>query len=582
MEETLTHNKEKFEQTRDLVLLFHKTFNTMRVFTSDHPSWQKFQRDLSNRFDDYLDTYGQLSITVEESRLLSLGSPIYDEKMKRHSLTFMLYADGVREIVFEAGLLPAEIQEIIDTFIENARVPEEERDIVCLLWEKNFPHFQYITVDDLPDAETTALMSELKKEASHEESLPPQVTLSSQDQDRFENEKSDSMRKSSRVAYLTHLREQFEQSESQATMEFHNLKATEELKELIDREYVFDPNEEMASFLLEILHKEEMGTRYDHYADLSENFMEKILSLSQFNVASQFLKGLHDLADTVRIKMPEQAERIDVSLVKMSSRKKIEALERVINAGMPFPPEEFYEFLLMLKPIAIDPLCDLLGRIDSPQVKTYILKGLEQLGQGHEHILAQKLRDVPTQVAKGLLTGIGNLKNSKVVPYLKPHVLEKDSSLRYDTIQTLRKIGGEEANTVFLELFNDPDPDIRSAAARSLDFSAKLTAGNAVLGMVVQKNFKKRTFIEKKALLEYLGTSKLEEGLFELIRLLKTRDWLFPRRNTDTRVCAALGLGKFGTEEAYDALREYLKTRNVRVREACTSVLRSAGALKGS
>ena len=582
MEETFAQDKEKFEQTRDLVLLFHKTFNTMRVFTPDHPSWRKFQRDLANKFEDYLETYGQLAVDVEESRLLSQGSPIYEEKTKRHSLTFMLYTDGVREIIFEAGLPPEEIQEIIDTFIENSRTPEEERDIVCLLWERNFPHFQYITVEDLPDAETAALMSELKKETSLEDVQPSQVTFSAQDHDIFESEKSASMRRTSRIAYLTHLREQFEQPDSQMTMGFHDLKETGELKELIDKEYIFDPNQEMASFLLEILHKEETGQKYDHYAQLSENFLEKILSLSQFGAASQFLRGLNELADTIRAASSDQAGRIDVSLAEMSSRKNIESLERVINEGLPFPPEEFYEFLLMLKPIAIDPLCDLLGRIGNPQISTYILKSLERLAVGHENILAQKVRDVPTQAARGLLTILSNIGSHKIVPYLKPHALERNSDLRYDTIQTLRKIGGVEANNVFIELLNDHDLDIRSAAARSLDFSCELSGGEAVFKLALHKTFQKRSFLEKKALLEYLGASRWEGGFPLLRKFLKRKTLFRSQRNTDTRVCAALGLGKLGSEEAVEVLGEHVKTRNSRVREMCTNILRKAEKLKPS
>jgi HEAT repeat protein len=378
------------------------------------------------------------------------------------------------------------------------------------------------------------------------------------------------------------MRERFEQPGSHVEMEFHDLKATEELKELIEKEYVFDPNQEMATFLLEILHKEELGKKYDHYAHLSENFYEKVLSLSQFSAASQFLQGLNDLADEIRLESPDQAERIDLSLSEMSSRENVESLERAINEGVPFPPEEFYEFLLMLKPIAIAPLCDLLGRIGSPQITTYIFKGLERLGAGHENILAQKVSDVPVQVAKGLLTVIGNIGDKKVIPYLKLHVLERESKLRYDTIQTLRKIGGEESNKIFVELLNDHNHDIRSAAARSLDFSCELTAGEAVLTMVAGKHFEKRSFLEKKALFEYLGASGLEEGFPLMKRCVKRRAFFFRQRNTDTRVSAALGLGRLGTEEAFDVLRDHVKTRSPRVRETCMHILRRAGKLNAS
>lgn len=579
MEGSISEDKICLERTKELVLLLHKTFNTMRIFPPDHPSWRKFQKDLADTFEAYLDMYGELALKIEESQLFSQGSVIYEEKMKRHSLTFMLHIDGVREIVFEAGLASEELQGFIDTLIENSRLPEEERDIVCLLWERNFPHIHYFTVEDLPDPETAALMSELMKGAKADQELPPKLALTSQDQGRYERGKIASLEKMSRVAYLAQWRERFEQPESEMTFAFDDQRETNELLELVEKESAFDPNREMAHFLLEILHKEGMSEKHGHYVRLSDNFLEKLLSLAEFAVAGQFLRGLMELAEALRPQSPEQAERIDGPVRRMSSREKIEGLERVINEGLPFDPEDLYQFLLLLEPRAIDPLCDLLGRIGSPQMRSCIFKGLERLAREHQHILAQKVRDAPPGVARGLLTIVGNIGDRKIVPYLKPHALERNSKLRYDTIHALRKIGGEEANAVFIQLLDDPDPDIRTAAARSLDLSGELTAGRSVLTMTRQKNFKKRSFIEKKALLEYLGGSRMEEGLPLLRRLLKRGSWLFPRRNTDTRVCAALGLGKFGSQEAFDALREQIRSRNPLVRETCTAILRGAGEL---
>ena len=579
MQNDALEDKRRIDHTRDVVQVLNKTFNTMRIFTPDHPSWAKFKRDIVRKFEEYLDAYGELAIGIEESKLQFRGVPVFEEETKRHSLTFMLYTDGVREFVFEAGLPPAEIQDVIDTFIENSRIPEEERDIVCLLWEKNFPHVHYVTVEDLPDPETAALIAEMTQEMPFEEMLPSRIELHAQDQERVEEGKRASYRKVSRAAYLAHLKEQFEQPEGQTAIAISDQPEAKEVLDLIEKEYVFNPNEEMAHFLLEVLHKEETDKKYDQYAHLSENFYEKIITFSDFRAASQFLEGLNELSDSLRIQSPVQAERIDDSLREMSSREKIEGLERVINEGMPFKSEDFYEYLLLLRPNAIDPLCDLLGRIGSPQIKTYIYKALEQLARGHEQILGQKLREVPVEVERGLINLIGNMRARKVISHLKPIALERSSPLRYDTIQTLRKIGGKEANALFIELLNDPDSDIRSAAARSIDLDCELTHAAAVLNMVVQRDFEKRSMIEKKALLEYVGSSMSEEGFPVLAKLLRKKSLFSRHRATETRICAAFGLSKYSSKEAYTVLREQINTRNPRVRETCKSILRGAGEL---
>jgi HEAT repeat protein len=155
--------------------------------------------------------------------------------------------------------------------------------------------------------------------------------------------------------------------------------------------------------------------------------------------------------------------------------------------------------------------------------------------------------------------------------------MDRDSELRFDALQALRKIGGKEANAIFIDLLNDADADVRAAAARNIDLDGELTSMETILKMIEQKNFEKRSMVEKKALLEYLGASRSEDGLEALKKLLKRRSLFFRQRATETRICAAYGLEKCATEEALEALREQSRARNRRVRETCLAILYGMG-----
>ncbi len=567
-------NRPKVEQTRELVQLLNRTFNTMRLFAPDHPSWGRFQRDLISGLQAYLDVHGELALEVEESRLLSEGVSILEEKANRHSLTFMLYTDGVRQLLFECGMPPEEIQGIMDAFIENARIPEEERDVVCLLWEHDFFHLHFIAVEDLPDAETAALLGEMARPSSDQEMLPRTITLTKEDQERFEQGKKTMFRKMSRASYLASLRDQFDQPENQSAITLNQEREAKELIELVEKECTFNPNQEMADFLLEMLHKEEMGKTYEDHARLSEDFVQKTLSFSDFKSAVNFLRGLNKLADSLRGHAPEEAERIDASLRNMSSREKIAELKTVIHEGMPFPPQDLYDFILLLRPSAIDPLCDLLGQTVSPQVRTSICRGLEKIAAGHEQILALKLQDVAPDVARELLNLLGIMKPEKTVPYLRPFAYDRDCPMRLDVIHALGRIGGSEVSKIAIDLLNDPNTDVREAAVRSIDLGCEATAAGVAIQLIKQKNFSSRPMVEKKVLLEYLGASKLEEGLPILLSLLKKRSLWSRGRTLETRICAAYGLGRLGTEEALEALRKQRGKANPQLDQICAAILR--------
>src|SRR4030043_877040 len=103
---------------------------------------------LKKDFDLYFEEFDSFSLQVGEHRLFYRGKAVYESKDVRESLAFLFFKDGIREIQFLRDL---EFREVVD-FLEVVRkadsVNRMEDDLVTLLWEKDFSHILFTTVDE--------------------------------------------------------------------------------------------------------------------------------------------------------------------------------------------------------------------------------------------------------------------------------------------------------------------------------------------------------------------------------------------------------------------------------------------------
>ncbi|MDO9124637.1 MAG: hypothetical protein Q7V12_09485, partial [Deltaproteobacteria bacterium] len=160
MEKRVSRLKEKFKDeeeifeeksvkaTRALIQTFLQTVKAFRIYEANHPILLKFMERLKKDFDNYFEEFDSFPLLVGEHRLFCRGKVVYENQDVKESLAFFFFKDGIREIKFLKGL---ELREVVD-FLHIVRRSESvnrlEDDLVTLLWEKDFSHITFGTVDE--------------------------------------------------------------------------------------------------------------------------------------------------------------------------------------------------------------------------------------------------------------------------------------------------------------------------------------------------------------------------------------------------------------------------------------------------
>lgn len=94
-----------------------------------------------------------LEIDVKPYEMLHEKKVVYQNKEKKTSLSFALYQDGIRLLVFRQGMEKSELRELIQLLSTDFSKSEMmDEDLYCIFTERALPHFQVIGADAIEEA----------------------------------------------------------------------------------------------------------------------------------------------------------------------------------------------------------------------------------------------------------------------------------------------------------------------------------------------------------------------------------------------------------------------------------------------
>jgi HEAT repeat protein len=119
---------------------------------------------------------------------------------------------------------------------------------------------------------------------------------------------------------------------------------------------------------------------------------------------------------------------------------------------------------------------------------------------------------------------------------------------------------------------------VRIAAVRVLGARGHRAALPKVEAAIKGKGMREADLTEKMIYFEAYGLLAGAAGVQQLDGLLNARGMFGRREDGETRACAALALGKIGTDDALEALRRASDDKDIVVRNAVSKALRGAAA----
>jgi HEAT repeat protein len=559
---------EELASTTDLIRTLLKAIKAYKLYQRNNPMLTKQLEDLTAKFTAHLEHYQTLNLQVGEYKLFFDGKPIYENTDMKESLAFLLYKDGVREIRFLRGLEDSEISDFLDVLRKNDQISRLEDDIVTLFWEKDFAHITYLATEEFMESNAVNVPASYDEIQAGLEFSPDAETAADAETEEESEEAATLLVSAEMLAGpVRHQRDTFAK----------HFQPTAEEMDLINQQINQEANIHFVSTLVDnlieiLLHLGENLEPYENMVTFFDRALEFLLLKGEFRTAGRILKTLREILDSMALK-DNQIFAINRIFECVGSSRMIEL------AGQALKHEGFLdlntgrEFFDLLPRSAIEPLCNMLGQLESPKARNFIAEIIGRKAKGNLGILAPHLKDNRWMVVCYVITIMGNSGDRDAIKHLPQTSAHPDERVRRTLLKALCRYGSKEIKAPLTKMLSDESPYIRSQAVTHLAKSVKQEALRPILSVIQSEPFADRDFSEKAAFFRALGEIRSNESLPFLRKILEKKSWFQKSKWDELQLCAIGALRMIGTGESRKILEMGKRSKNPAVKKACLQAL---------
>jgi len=534
--------EEKVKSTKALIQNFLQTVKAFRLYEINHPILSKFLERLRKDFDQYFDEFDSFSLQIGEYRLYYRGNVVYENEDVKESLAFVFFKDGIRELQFSRGLEFRELLDFLNIVRKSDFLNRMEDDLVTLIWEKDFSHIAFTTVDEFLEGSGIYV-------PATEEDLIKRSEYSGHGDEGPQERPDQKQGASPRVSEAVGLEQAINPSPGQSLVEACAL--TFEESELIEREAQQEQRPEYVYVLIDslieiLLHLGEDVDAYENMISYFDRVIEYLLEGKEVDKAVELLKSLNHTMESMVLK-DKQIFAIRRILEKSSSPHSIQLLGKAMKGDGEADSEPILQYLRFLTKQAVEPLCLLLGELESGKWRKVICEHLVEVAGGEIQLLIKFLADRNPFLVCHILYILGRIGDPSTVKYLGNLSSHPDIKVREETLQVLNKFG-RNGKDLIQKFLGDSTPGIRAKAALLLSRNAKREAAKPLAEIVLSEDFYKRDYEEKASFFRALGETGSEEVIPMLKKIAKKRSWFQKGRWDEMRQCAANTLKMMGAK----------------------------------
>jgi len=535
--------EEEVKSTKSLIQTLLQTMKAYRLYESSHPILSKFMDRLRKDFDRYFDEFDSLSFQIGEHRLTYRGKVVYESEDTKESLAFLFYKDGIREIRFFKGLEFAEIVDFLNIVRRSDLVNRLEDDLVTLLWEKDFPHITFTSIDDFLEGSSRVV-------PETEEDLAKGLEYQGSSEEWFEEKADESEAEGSHVVVVESLSAALNPSPGQSLVQACEL-TPDEMEEITrvaheeqQPEYVYV----LINNLIEILlHLGEDLEAYENMISYFEQISTSLLERGLVGRAVTILQNLTDVMESMVLK-DKQIFALRRIFENSSNGQSVALLGKAMKGNGAVDKESVHQYLQLLTKQAIVPLCQLLGELESGKWRETVCELLVKLCREEIQPLTKFLSAPSPFLVCHILYILRKIGHPSTLKYVGNLVVNEDLRVREETLQLLSKFG-EKGRDLAEKFLKDPTPGIRAKASLILARMAKELAVKPLTEIILSEDFYKRDYEEKVSFFRALGETGAEEAIPILKKIAKKRRWFKKGKWDEMRLCATNTLKVMGADQ---------------------------------
>ena len=541
----------------DLVHSLVRAFRAQQMYLPNNPMYQRANDALREAFAPVFAVLDEVTLLVDETRLLWEDQVVYDHEPRMESFAWGLYKDGMRLLSIRKGAEQEEIGAFLRT-VAQARLlsADASDDLLTMLWEKQFTKIDYSFAEVVSDPwvyDPQAL------DLAAQPSTP-------EDTSRAIREELGSEARPEGMVDL----EDFD-----STLYFLDEVEIAELTRQVGEEYTRDTRSASLTILFDLFELQASAEVREEILSVLETLFPNLLVRGEFRTVALMLREIRAVRERLKL-LDEQARgRLAGFEAQLSQPATIAQLLQSLDEATELPAEEdLGEVLRELRRTALGTILEHLPRLASPEVRRAIGTAAERLAAANTEELQRLLRALPAEALPGALGLAGRLNLINAVPVIGELVRHQVPEVRLAAVETLGQLGTPGAMAALEPALDDPDRPVRTAALAAVvtrlytGATRRLEQAVNGRGPVQFERAEKRQVFEAYALIA--GPPALP-----VLRDLVLPGGLFRRKSTtETRTCAVYALGKVRSPEARALLEQVTNDKELAVRHAAANLLR--------
>jgi hypothetical protein len=537
----------------ELLRAFSKAVLAHQLYLPNNPMHARAMDAAQLAFIEVWKETDSLTFQITESELQWVGITVLEEPDRTSdSIPWLFFKDGVRELVFRKGFEAAELM-LLMTLMHRARLASvEDDDLLTLLWEHDFLclQYKYVELGALGGAPLDSMRGDIPERIVSPEEVESEVQLVA----------------SSSVARM---------DEYDSTLYFLDDHEIQYLRDEVRRDFGMDLRTQVVASLLDTFEQETDPTVREEITGILDNLFLIFLSLTQFRTAAYLIR---EAAVTAR-RAPEihlgQRGRLMQLSDRLSEKDVLEQLLEALEDTPLRPPQnDLHELFGQLRPEALETILRWVGRGRNTELRALLESAASKLAASNTADLVRLISSDDQTVAFEAIRRAGAMKTGAAVVALSGMLDHGSPEMRLASVAALAEIGSPGALQVLERALEDEDRDIRIATVRVIGMRSHTAALRGIEAHLRTRALRDGTLAEKMAFFEAYGVLCGDGGVPMLADILNTRRLLGGREDGELRACAAMALGKIGTDTAMQALQKALADRDVVVRNAVSRAVR--------
>lgn len=537
----------------ELLTNFGKAVRAHQLYLPNNPMHARAIDACKSSFSNVWRETDLLTLQVTEADLRWEGRPLLTEPDRTSdSIPWMLYKDGLRELTFRKGFEENELLVFL-TLMQRARLASiEDDDLLTLLWEHDFTclEYKYVELGSLSGPSVESIRGDVPERIVAPEEVESEVQLVA----------------SSSVARM---------DEYDSTLYFLDDHEIQYLRDEVRKDYSSDMRPPVVASLLDTFEQQTDPTVREEIAGILDNLFLLFLSVTQFRAAAYLIREARVTAARASEILIGQSQRLLQLSDRLSDKEVLgQLLEALEDTPLRPPQNDLHELLGQLKPAALETILGFVGKSRNSDLRSLLESAASKLASNHTSELVRLISSNNQSVAFEAIRRAGAMKTSAAVSALAGVIERATPEMRLLGVAALSEIGSPGALQVLERALSDEDRDIRIATVKVLGTRHHVPALRGIEAHMKSKEIRETTLAEKMAFFEAYGLLCGDDGVPMLSDVLNNRRILGGREDNEIRACAAMALGKVGTDLAMAALEKALNDRDVLVRNAVSRAVR--------